>query len=252
MLPVKIALNDYFDASYMGTPDERYLKVLQDWGEEVVISGLEVIRDRIRVIGNNCPEQMIAGPDFRFPLGTFDLGCGHPFDSGRMTSAFLWVLHEFSAAKSEGIVIRLLMYPDYDIATLAAIILRWNEFARAPMQQPLWDSFRKRSGTAFRLASAMTLYAQGNAAPLEEIAVPTLIPSVSSLREKLTEQEKTKKREEFLATDPDPDQLEEFMLNEIGNPLSHFSSRAEKIITWDIATNGKGPKNKWPDWWVRE
>jgi hypothetical protein len=88
--------------------------------------------------------------------------------------------------------------------------------------------------------------------PLEEVAVPKLITSVSSLREELTEQEKKKKKDEFMATDPDPDQVEQFLLDDIGTPLTRFFTRAEKIITWDVATGGKGPKSKWPDWWVRE
>ena len=125
-------------------------------------------------------------------------------------------------------------------------------YDKEKITKPLLSSFQSRPGTAFRLASAMTLFTHGFEEALALAAIPNLISSISSLREELSEEEKKKRRDEFMRTDPDQDQIGQFMIDSVGKPLPRFLSRVEKIITWDIATKGKEPINKWPGWWIRE
>ena len=252
MLANKRLLNDFFDASNMGIPDTRYRKDFQEWGQESIISGVEVIRDRIQNIGSACADVMELGPDFDLPLGSTKPGCMQAFEFGwHMESAFSWVLEEVGIKTSDNTLCRLLSYPDYDVSIIAAKLLNWNKRDKARISKPLLDSFQSRAGTAFRLAAAITLYAQNEIESLEQVAVPFLIPSLSSLKE-LSELEKKKEKEEFMSGNPDSEQMKKYMLDNIGTPLTRFLSRVEKIIFWDIATRGKGPKKQWSSWWIRE
>jgi hypothetical protein len=252
MLKVKQVLHDFFDASFMGVPDTRFLPDLRDWGQETIMSGVEVIRDRIYNTGYGCPGVMKLGPDHRLPLGITDLGCMEAFQCRwRMESAFSWFLEETGTKISDTILVRLLRYPEYDIAVIAASLLNLNTHETERIVPSLLDAFKFRKGTAFRLASAMTLRTHNVKEPLAEVAIPYLIPSMSSVDE-ITEEEKLKRKEEFLTTDPDPDQISDYILDNVGSSLTRFLSRVEKIITWDIATKGKGPRSKWPEWWIRQ
>lgn len=253
MLKVREQLHDFLDASFSGVPDTRYIHIIQEWGQEVVLSGLEVIRDRIHGVGYSCAEVMKLGPDARLSFNVTPSGCAQAFNiTWRLESAFSWMLEELGSEISDEILFKLLNYPDYDVSILAADLLNWNKHDRHSVDQHLLEAFHTRKGTAFRLSAATTLYMHGNSIPLEIVAVPNLISNLIQLEEKLTDEEKKKRQEDFQATDPDEEELSEFFLDSIGDPRNKFLSRVEKIITWDIATKGNGPRSKWPDWWIRE
>jgi hypothetical protein len=120
-------------------------------------------------------------------------------------------------------LVRCLESPDHHVATLATIMLGYEDFNFVGSIEKFSEILNQRCQTSLRLEICRLLYTRHHdLRALRKEIVPNLITSDSQY-DSIFESDTQRKR---------------------------FLSYIRELSVWDLATNGEGPRRKWMEWWI--
>ncbi len=230
---------------------EEKRESLKKWGAQIVPEGLELLRYNLRMAGEEEPERLArsikevdwdTGEELWFSKlkkgeisnaeysSKTKINSMNDMPSNLLGMGFhLWVQALIVPIKNLGILgeqalIQSLMSRDYQISCLACNLIRFEDFNHLKNPEMLLNVIRNSNHTAQKMEFAWCLYTVGIKNEFFNQIVPNLIPSTKVLENIFSENDDTHRR-------------------------SALWSLIGKVILWDIATNGKGPSQRWPAWW---
>jgi hypothetical protein len=236
-------LLDLFHASDgLLMPDEFALQeisikqdILKAWNEEMVLQGLISMKEQIQnLAGQNKSSLMdfMDELDWELPEQASSLfsKTNPKFPSWWELTRTLsnWVTVFIPPVRTLDLpddweLIKCLAQEDHFISTLAVIMLEDEEFNFLGCVERYQEMLNTRRDTILRLELGRLMFTRyDDPQVLENESVPNLISSHDKYQAIITSREHRKRLFEYI----------------------------RKLVVWDIATEGDGPHEKWPFWWV--
>ena len=209
---------------------------LKECNEEIVLHGLNTMKEFLQELASQNIENLIglademswnaAGKESSQNLRS-NIDGPSAWELTRHLSNWMKVLSPpIQALDMQGDteLIHCLKSNDINVATLATMMLGYEEFLYLGSRELFIELLNTRRQSIFRLELCRLLYIRYHD---QEALRNELVPTV-------------------LEND---NQFDEIMAN--GDLMKRFLSFIRELVVWDIVTNGEGPYKKWSGWWVR-
>ncbi len=218
------ALEEFFDNAGDSSAQNvsRFRYAITRWQDSLIPTGLEVIHNRLRRIARSTLNMRGTEGDRLIQ------------DAGVLHVAIFQDVIVDTGSHGLNRLVELLNRPDEDIAALAALELSTDTLKNQKALQPLLQAFKRAKGTGFRLALAIALLSLGEVEPIKAMAVPYLTDQarLSSVANILRQANPSANQKD----------IETVLYTKVAFPLGL------KLVVWDIATDGLGPKYIWSTW----
>lgn len=208
---------------------------IREWNEEIVLQGLSTMKVFLQELASQNREKLIslademnwdAGGKESTQNSTANINGPSVWELTRHLSNWMKVLSSpIQALDMQGgkELIHCLKSKDTVIATLAAMMLGYEEFHYLGSKELFIELLNSKRQSILRLELCRLLYVRYHD---PEALRYNLVPMVIS----------------------NDNQFDKIMANDVQE--RNLLSFIRELIVWDMATSGKGPHKKWPSWWI--